>query len=68
MDYKREQEAMFQELDARDKAAKTAWVGAFIRAAQDRDYSIDDLLAVLDEPGMTSGEAIKRILGGKNSR
>ena len=68
MDYKNEQEAMFQELEVRDQQAKVAWVAEFLRAAKDRGYTIDAVLAVLDEPGMTNSKAVSRILGIKESQ
>jgi hypothetical protein len=43
-------------------AAKTAWVRLFIREARKRGYTIEDIIALLDEPGMTVHAAVERIL------
>jgi len=50
------EETMFQE------AAKTAWVRVFIREASERGYPIEDIVALLDEPGVTAEAAAERIL------
>jgi hypothetical protein len=42
-----DKETMFQE------AAKRAWVRVFVREASKRGYPIEDIVALLDEPGMT---------------
>ena len=57
-----DQEAPFQELDGNQLAEKTAWVRLFVREARKRGYSIEDVVALLDEPGMTAKEAVERIL------
>jgi hypothetical protein len=57
-----DQETPFQEMDAHQLAAKTAWVRFFIREASKRGYTIEDIIALLDEPGMTAKEAVERIL------
>ena len=57
-----EQETPFQEMEAHQLAEKTAWVRLFIREARKRGYSIDDVVALLDEPGMTVEAAVQRIL------
>jgi hypothetical protein len=43
-------------------AAKTAWVRLFLREAGKRGYPIEDIVALLDEPGMTVEAAAERIL------
>jgi len=60
-----EQETPFQEMDSHQLAAKTAWVKLFLREASKRGYTIDDIVALLDEPGMTAKEAVERILSAK---
>jgi hypothetical protein len=55
-------ETVFQEMDAHQVAAKTTLVRVLIREAKKRGYTIQDILALLDEPGMTPKEVIKRIL------
>jgi hypothetical protein len=49
-------ETMFRE------AAKRAWVKMFIREASKRSYPIEDIVALLDEPGMTAEAVVERIL------
>ena len=51
-----DKETMFQE------AAKRAWVRVFIREARKRGYTIENIVALLDEPGLTVEEAVERIL------
>ena len=64
-----DQETPFQEMDAHQLAAKTAWVRFFIREASKRGYTIEDLAALLDdEPEMTVEEAVERILFTKGPR
>ena len=53
---KEDEETMFKE------AAKTAWVRLFLREASERGYPIEDIVALLDEPGMTVEAAAERIL------
>ena len=62
MDDEEDQETPFQEMDAHQLAEKTAWVRMFIREANKRGYTIEDIVALLDEPGMTVEAAIERIL------
>jgi hypothetical protein len=62
-DYQKQQETIFQELEAREEMRKAAVVADILRAAKDRGFSIDDVLKVLDEPGMTNQKALNRILG-----
>ena len=57
-----DQETPFQEMDPHQLAAKTAWVRFFIREASKRGYTIEDIIALLDEPGMTVHAAVGRIL------
>jgi hypothetical protein len=57
-----DQETPFQEMDGHQLAAKTAWVRVFIREANKRGYTIEDIVALLDEPGMTVEAAVERIL------
>jgi hypothetical protein len=62
MNDEEDQETPFHVLDAHQLAEKTAWVRLFIREARKRGYSIDDVVALLDEPGMTVEAAVQRIL------
>jgi hypothetical protein len=57
-----DQETPFREMDAHQLAAKTAWVRLFIREATKRGYTIEDIVALFDEPGMTPKGAVERIL------
>ena len=57
-----DQETPFQEMGGHRLAAKTAWVRAFIREARKREYTIEDIVALLDEPGMTAETVVERIL------
>jgi len=68
MGYKEEQEAMFQDLEARRQEVETALVARLIRAAKDRGYSIDDMLAILEQPGMTNSTFAKTILRAKKRK
>jgi hypothetical protein len=61
-----EQETLFQEMDSHQLAAKTAWVKLFLREASRRGYTIEDIVALLDEPGMTVKEAVERILSARS--
>jgi hypothetical protein len=63
-----DQETPFQEMDAHQFAAKTAWVRLFIREASKRGYTIEDVVALLDEPGMTVEAAVERILSTKGRK
>ena len=60
-----EQETLFQEMDGHQLAEKTAWVRLFIREASKRGYTLEDIVALLDEPGMTVKEAVERILSAR---
>jgi predicted ABC-type ATPase len=62
VDDEEDQETPFQEMDAHQLAEKTAWVRMFIREANKRGYTIEDIVALLDEPGMTVEAVVKRIL------
>jgi hypothetical protein len=57
-----DKKTIFQVLDTQQLAAKTAWVRLFIREARKRGYTIEDIIALLDEPGMTVHAAVERIL------
>ena len=57
-----DQETPFEEMDAHQLAAKTAWVRFFIREASKRGYTIEDLAALLDETELTVEEAVERLL------
>ena len=61
---KEDQETLFQEMDCHQLAEKTAWVRLFIREARKRGYTIQDIIALLDKPGMTVEAAVERILFG----
>jgi hypothetical protein len=63
-----DQETPFEEMDAHQLAAKTAWVRLFIREARKRGYTIEDIAALLDEPGMTVEAVVERILSTKRLR
>jgi hypothetical protein len=65
MDDEEGQETPFQEMDAHQLAEKTAWVRLFIREASKRGYTFEDIVALLDEPGMTVEAAVERILSTK---
>ena len=59
---KEDQQTIFQEMDAHQSAAKTAWERLFLSDASKRGYTIEDIVALLDEPGMTVEAAVERIL------
>ena len=63
-----EQETLFQEMDSHQLAAKTAWVKLFLREASRRGYTIEDIVALLDEPGMAVREAVERILSARKQK
>jgi hypothetical protein len=67
-DEEEDQETPFQEMDAHQLAAKTAWVRFFIREASKRGYTIEDIVALLDEPGMTAEVAVERILSSREPK
>jgi hypothetical protein len=46
--------------------AKAAWVKLFVREAGERGYTIEDIAALLHEPGMTAKEALERLLSAEN--
>ena len=59
---KEDQETMFQEMDAHQLAEKTAWVRVFIREASKRGRTREDIITLLDDPGMTVKAVVERIL------
>ena len=63
-----DQETPFEEMDAHQLAAKTAWVRLFIREARKRGYTIEDLAALLDETELTVEEAVERILSTREQK
>ena len=63
-----DQEAPFQELDGNQLAEKTAWLRLFIREARKRGYTIEDIVALLDEPGMTVEAVVERILSTREPK
>ena len=63
-----DQETLFEEMDAHQLAAKTAWVRFFIREASKRGYTIEDLAALLDETELTVEEAVERILSTREPK
>ena len=63
-----DQETPFQVLDANQLAEKTAWVRLFIREANKRGYTIEDIVALLDEPGMTVEAVVERILSTREPK
>jgi hypothetical protein len=56
---KEDEETMFQE------AAKTAWVRLFLSEASKQGHPIEDIAALLDEPGLTMEKTVKRLLFGR---
>jgi hypothetical protein len=68
MDDEEDQETPLQEMDAHQLAEKTAWVRLFLREASKRGYTIEDVVALLDEPGMTVEAAVERILSTKGRK
>ena len=63
-----DEETLFNEMDARQLAAKTAWVKFFIREASNRGYTREDIMALLDEPGMSVEAAVEQILFGREPK
>jgi hypothetical protein len=63
-----DQETPFEEMDAHQLAEKTAWVRLFLCEASKRGYTIEDIVALLDEPGMTPKEAVERILSTRQPK
>ena len=57
-----DRETLFRE------AAKRAWARMFIREASKRGYPIENIVALLDEPGLTVEEAIERILSTREPK
>jgi len=57
-----DKENMFQE------AAKRAWVRVFIREASKRGYPIENIVALLDEPGMTAEAVVERVLSTREPK
>ena len=68
MDDEEDQETPFQEMDAHQLAAKTAWLRVFIREASKRGHTREDIIALLDEPGMTVKAAVERILSTRKPK
>ena len=62
---KKDRETPFEDLDGHQLAAETAWVRVFIREARKRGYTIEDIVALLDEPGMTAEAVVERILSAR---
>ena len=63
-----DQETPFEEMDGHQLAEKTAWVRLFLREASKRGYKIEDIVALLDEPGMSAKEAVERILSTRERK
>ena len=63
-----DQETPFEEMDGHQLAEKTAFVRLFLREANKRGYSIEDVVALLDEPGITAKEAVERILSTRERK
>ena len=57
-----DKETLFQE------AAKRAWVRVFIREASKRGFPIEDIVALLDDPGMTAEAVVERILSTRKPK
>ena len=68
MNDEEDQETPLQEMDAQQLAEKTAWLRLFVRHASKRGYTIEDIVALLDEPGMTAREAVERILSTREPK
>jgi hypothetical protein len=64
-DDQEDHETPFQKMDPHQLAAKTAWVRVFVLEASKRGYTIEDIVALLDEPGMTVEAAVERILSAR---
>jgi hypothetical protein len=60
-----DQETPLEEMDGNQLAEKTAWVRLFLHEASKRGYRIEDIVALLDEPGMTAKVAVERILSAR---
>ena len=63
-----DQETLFAEMDGHQLAEKTAWVRLFLREASKRGYRIEDIVALLHEPGMSAKEAVERILSTRERK
>ena len=63
-----DQETPFEEMDGHQLAEKTAWVSLFFRAASKRGYRIEDIVALLHEPGMSTKGAVERILSTRERK
>jgi hypothetical protein len=63
-----DQETPLQETDGHQLAAQTAWVRLLIRELRKRGYTIEDVVALLDDPEMTVEAAAERILSTKGSK
>jgi hypothetical protein len=63
-----DQETPFQEIDTHRLAAEVAWVRFFIREARRRGYTVEDIIALLDDPGMTVEAGAEQILSAKGPR
>jgi hypothetical protein len=63
-----DQETPFEEMDGHQLAEKTAFVRLFLREARKRGYSSEDVVALLDEPGITAKEAVERILSTRERK
>ena len=50
------------------EAAKRAWVRVFTREASKRGYPIADIVALLDEPGMTAEAVVERVLSTREQK
>jgi hypothetical protein len=59
-----DKETIFQVLDGH----QLAWVRLFIREARKRGYTIEDIVALLDEPGMTAAAVVERILSTRERK
>ena len=57
-----DQETPFQEMGDGQLDEKTAWARLLLREASKRGYTIGDIVALLDESGITTREAVERIL------
>ena len=65
MNDEEDQETPFQEMEGQQLDEKTAWMRLFLREASKLGYTIHDIVALLDGPGMTAKEAVERILSAR---
>lgn len=52
-------------MDGHQLDEKTAWVRLFLREASKRGHTTEDIVTLLDGPGMSAQEAVERILSAR---